>query len=36
VAVLIAWTANLGGQIRHPEIRPDFERDTRELKFDGE
>lgn len=36
VAAMVAWTANLGGQIRHPEIRPGFEGDTRELKFDAE
>ena len=33
VAAMVSWTANLGGQIRHPEIRPGF--DTREMKFDA-
>jgi hypothetical protein len=28
VAGLMAWTANLGGQVHHPEIRPDFPTDT--------
>ncbi|MBD3257272.1 hypothetical protein GF377_02475 [candidate division GN15 bacterium] len=36
VAGMIAWTANLGGQIRHPEVRPGFEQEMRDLKFDGE
>jgi hypothetical protein len=26
-AAIVAWAANLGGQIRHPEVRPDFRVD---------
>ncbi|MGA7216148.1 MAG: hypothetical protein WCE49_07960 [Terrimicrobiaceae bacterium] len=32
VFALMAWTANLGGLIRHPEIRPDFHAATKTEK----